>query len=143
MMLPDWEPPSGVFQKERMAETEIIARRRKWRPEEKAALLAEVEAEGGRVAIVARRHGLSESLLYNWRSVARAAWTNEPEPMEFRPIGVVGRLNEAAPALLAPEPAPATGGHRDALPNGVRLRVNGSVSEKALSRVLRAVKGAL
>jgi hypothetical protein len=28
------------------------------------------------------------------------------------------------------------------LPNGVRLRVNGSVSEKALSRVLRAVKGA-
>ncbi|MBV8577134.1 MAG: transposase [Acetobacteraceae bacterium] len=134
-----------------MAETEIIARRRKWRPEEKAALLAEVEAEGGRVAIVARRHGLSESLLYNWRSVARAAWTNEPEPMEFRPIGVVGRLNEAAPALLASEPAPATGGHRDergskieiALPNGVRLRVNGSVSEKALSRVLRAVKGAL
>lgn len=134
-----------------MAETEIIARRRKWTPEEKAALLAEVEAEGGRVAIVARRHGLSESLLYNWRSVARAAWTNEPEPMEFRPIGVVGRLNEAAPALLAPEPAPATGGHRDergskieiALPNGVRLRVNGSVSEKALSRVLRAVKGAL
>jgi transposase len=135
-----------------MAETEIIARRRKWTPEEKTALLAEVDAENGRVAMVARRHGLSESLLYNWRSVAKAPIpTHEPEPMEFRPIGVIGRSNGAAPALLAaPDPLPATGGHRDehggieiALPNGVRLRVDGSVSEKALSRVLRAVKGAL
>jgi transposase len=136
-----------------MAETEIITRRRKWIPEEKAALLAEVEAEGGRVAAVARRHGLSESLLYNWRSVAKASVaTKEPEPVEFRPIGVIDRPNETAPALLvASGPSPATAGHRDergskieiALPNGVRLRVNGSVSEKALSRVLRAVKGAL
>ena len=72
--------------------------------------------------------------------------------MEFRPIGVIGRSNEAAPALLvAPDASPATGGHWDersgkieiALPNGVRLRVSGPVSEKALSRVLRAVKGAL
>jgi hypothetical protein len=30
-----------------MGETEIITRRRKWTAEEKAALLAEVEAEGG------------------------------------------------------------------------------------------------
>jgi len=136
-----------------MSVAEIITRRRKWTAEEKAALLAEVAAEGGRVAMVARRHGLSESLLYNWRSVAKASVpTNEPEPMEFRPIGVIGRPNEAAPALLvAPGPSPVAGGHRDerggkieiALPNGVRLRVTGSVSEKALSRVLRAVKGAL
>ncbi len=136
-----------------MAETEIISRRRKWTADEKAALLAEVESEGGRVAMVARRHGLSESLLYNWRCVAKGSVsTNEPEPMEFRPIGVIGRPNEAAPALLAaPDRPTATEGHRDerggkieiALPNGVRLRVNGSVGEKALSRVLRAVKGAL
>ena len=136
-----------------MAETEIIARRRKWTGEEKAALLAEVEAEDGRVAMVARRHGLSESLLYNWRSVAKASVpTNEPEPMEFRPIGVIGRPNEAVPALLAaPDRAAATEWPRDerggriemTLPNGVRLRVSGPVSEKALSRVLRAVKGAL
>lgn len=135
-----------------MVETEIITRRRKWTAEEKAALLAEVEVEGGRVAMVARRHGLSESLLYNWRAVAKSSVPmNGPAPMEFRPIGVIGRANEAAPALLAaPDPATAIEGHRDergeieiGLPNGVRLRVNGSVSEKALSRVLRAVKGVL
>ena len=59
-----------------MAEAEIIARRRKWSAEQKAALLSEVEAEGGRVATVARRHGLSESLLYNWRS----AWQVDRRP---------------------------------------------------------------
>ncbi len=55
-----------------MADVEIMARverRRKWTAEEKAALLAEVEAEGGKVAVVARRRQVSESLLYNWRSL--------------------------------------------------------------------------
>jgi transposase-like protein len=36
--------------------------------EEKAALIAEMEAEGGKVKLVARRHRVSDSLLYNWRS---------------------------------------------------------------------------
>jgi transposase-like protein len=48
-----------------MGAAEIIARRRKWTPAEKAALLAEVEAESGRVSVVAQRHGISDSLLYN------------------------------------------------------------------------------
>ena len=136
-----------------MAEAEIITRRRKWTPEEKASLLAEVDATGGRVAMVARRHGLSESLLYNWRSVAKASVpTNEPQPIEFRPIGVIGRPSEAPPALLAaPGCCSAMGEHREqrvstieiALPNGVRVRVQASVSETALSRVLRAVKGTM
>ena len=136
-----------------MAEVEIIARRRKWRAEEKAALLAEVEAEGGCVAVVARRHGIAESLLYNWRSLAKkAALTNGPERFEFQPIGVIGGSNQALPAVLvAPEHRGATEKHRQEraskieieLANGVRVRVNGVVSEKALSRVLRAVKGAM
>jgi transposase-like protein len=36
--------------------SEIITRRRKWKPAEKAGLLAEVEAEGGKVVVVARMH---------------------------------------------------------------------------------------
>lgn len=132
-----------------MAEVEIITRRRKWRAEEKAALLAEVEAEGGRVVVVARRHGIAESLLYNWRSLAKtAAPTNGPERIEFQPIGVIGRANEAPAALLV---APEHRGSADeraskieiALANGVRVRVHASVSGKALSRVLRAVKDAM
>jgi len=55
---------------------EIVSRieaRRKWSAAEKAALLAEVDAEGGRVTLVARRHRISESLLYNWRAARKAA----------------------------------------------------------------------
>ncbi len=51
----------------------VVERRRQWTPEEKAALMAEVEAAGGRVSVVARRHGISTSLLYNWRSAWNAA----------------------------------------------------------------------
>lgn len=41
------------------------------------------EAEGGRGAMVARRHGLSESLLYNWRSVSKAF---APFFLAWRPV---------------------------------------------------------
>ena len=94
-----------------MADAEILARverRRKWTAEEKAALIAEVEAEGGKVAVVARRHGVSESLLYNWRAAwkAAAALARTPEPVEFVPLGVFGRAGEEGPVMLA---APANG----------------------------------
>jgi transposase len=56
-----------------MGEAEIVTRRRKWTPEQKATLLAEVDAEGGRVSVVAKRHGLAESLLYNWRAADKAS----------------------------------------------------------------------
>lgn len=127
-----------------MAEVEIITRRRRWTAEEKAVLLAEVAAEGGRVAMVARRHGLSQSLLYNWRSVARATVQRRaPDLVEFQPVGVIGRTDEAAPVLREDHREERVSEIEIALPNGVRVKVNAAVSEKALSRVLRAVKGAV
>jgi transposase len=60
---------------------EIFARfepRRKWTAEQKAALLAEVEAAGGKVTMVARRHRISPSLLYNWRATRKAAAVMPP-----------------------------------------------------------------
>ena len=74
-----------------MTGSEIITRRRKWQPAEKAALLAEVEAEGGKVAVVARRRGISESLLYNWRSAwkATASAMRAAAPVDFVPLGII------------------------------------------------------
>jgi transposase len=136
-----------------VGEVEIVGRverRRKWLPEEKAALLAEIEAEGGRVTVVARRHRMSESLLYNWRSAWKlAASLRAPELVEFLPIGVLGPTAAESPAVLtAPEPS-ATSRDQDeragtieiALPSGARVSVDAFVNEKALSRVLRALKG--
>ena len=144
-----------------MADVEIMARverRRKWTAEEKAALLAEVEAEGGKVGVVARRRQVSESLLYNWRSAweTAAALTQTPGPVEFVPLGVFGRADDEGPAMLAapldvpaPERSRPTGMTMEervgiieiALPSGARVRVDAFVNEKALRRVLRAVKG--
>lgn len=135
-----------------MGDVEIVGRverRRKWTQDEKAALLAEIEAEGGRVTIVARRHRISESLLYNWRSAWRmAASMHRPDPVEFLPIGMIGSAVEKSPALPGDRlsnsdcPRHHVGGIEIALPGGTHVRVDSSVNEKALSRVLRALKGA-
>jgi len=136
-----------------LAEVEIVARverRRKWTIEEKAALLAEVEAEGGKVKLVARRHRMSESLLYNWRSAwkaAAAATIGSSGAVAFVPLGVLGEAGGEASAALLPAEPPRLHPHEDkvgtieiALPNGARISVDALVSEKALSRVLRAMK---
>jgi transposase len=124
--------------------SEIITRRRKWSASDKAALLAEVEAEGGKVAIVARRHGISESVLYNWRSIRKAASvaTGEPEGVDFVPVGVFAGASSAGPVLLAsPEPnrtppsrpsREGAGGIEIALPNGARICVDAFVNETAV-----------
>ena len=140
-----------------MGEVEILPRveqRRKWTEEEKAALLAEVEAEGGKVSVVARRHRVAESLLYNWRAAYQAAARRASEPMAFVRLRVVGHADGAGPALLGapqaarPEP-PERRGSDDRvgmieldLPTGTRLRVDAFVNETALARVLRAMKRA-
>jgi transposase len=130
-----------------------VERRRRWTESEKAALLAEVEAEGGKVKLVARRHGISESVLYNWRSAWKmAASMRAAEAVEFVPVGIMGQATDEQPKLLAvPEQATPTNAHYDVrtgrieieLSNGARIRVDSDVSEKALRRVLQAMKGAL
>src|SRR3954454_13130608 len=136
-----------------MSDVEILARverRRKWSIEEKAALIAEVEAEGGKVKLVAQRHRISESLLYNWRAAWKAAAAaGSSAAVAFVPLGVVGEADSAAPALLAPPEPPSSprrearaGAIEIALPDGSRVSVDAFVNEKALSRVLRAMRGA-
>ena len=138
-----------------MSTTEIITRRRKWSAAEKSALLAEIEAEGGKVAPVARRHGISESVLYGWRAslkVASGATTDgrTQEAVEFVPLGVVRAAIDGGVAMpVPPGPLPSrpscggdvnVGAIEIMLPNGARICVDAFVNEKALSRVLRAMK---
>jgi transposase len=112
--------------------------------QEKVALLAEVDAEGGKVRLVARRHNISESLIYNWRSARKAAAVamGEPENVEFIPAGVIEGLASRAVSTAAlaeperePEPssqsgASKTGAIEITLPNGTRLNVDTSVCAK-------------
>ena len=49
----------------------VVARRRHWTLEQKLALVEEVSRPGASVAAVADRHGMSRSLLFEWRRQAR------------------------------------------------------------------------
>ena len=134
----------------------IVERRRQWTPEQKAALLAEIEAEGGQVSVVARRRGVSTSLLYNWRSAwkaaAVAARSTEVRAAEFVQLGVVADATGESPRMPMTAGAACPRGTGLALaervgvieidlPDGVRVRVDSGVNEKALRRVLSAVRG--
>jgi len=130
-----------------LADMEIytrVERRRRWTAQEKAALLAEIDAEGGKVRLVARRHRIAESVLYNWRAARKAASVMMPTPMEtaFLPLGLLGGPTPGEPALLTRAKNSGAGGIEIVLPSGARLSVDASVNEQALSRVLRAMKSA-
>ena len=134
----------------------VVERRRQWTPEQKAALLGEVEAEGGQVSVVARRRGVSTSLLYNWRSAwkaaAMAAQSAAVRPAEFVQLGVVADATGESPRVPMAAGAVCRRGAGLALaervgvieidlPDGIRVRVDSSVNEKALRRVLAALRG--
>ena len=48
-----------------------VERRRRWRPERKLRILAELELPGVTLAEVACRHDVSRSLLWEWRNAQR------------------------------------------------------------------------
>ena len=144
---------------------EIIARterRRKFSDAEKAAILAEADADGVSVRQVAERHEIAENLIYNWRAARRQAAAIASEELEFIPYGSI-ITTEPAPAPAVPEPQkaprpisspmppapedlirPHPGARPGAididLTSGVRLSVDSYVNEKALARVLRAFR---
>jgi transposase len=125
-----------------LSTVEILRRvepRRTWSAGEKAALLAEIDAKGGKVRLVARRHRISESLLYNWRSAAKAkaAALAAPAPPTFIQLGVVGGVKTAKPV---PRRHSSGGAIEIALPDGARINVGAGINEAALTRVLRAMK---
>jgi transposase len=108
-----------------------------------SSVVGGIDAEGGKVRLVARRHRIAESVLYNWRAARKAASAMMPTPMEtaFLPLGLLGGPSPREPALSARTNGGA-GGIEIVLPSGARLSVDTSVNEQALSRVLRAMKSA-
>jgi transposase-like protein len=69
----------------------------------KGALMAEVEAAGGQISVVAQRHGISKSLLYNWRSAWKVAGltarASAVPPAEFVQLGVVADASGQGPMM--------------------------------------------
>ena len=133
--------------------------------------MAEAHAPGASVSEVARRHGVNANLLFKWLRLAgrRRQETLEAlapgdaasSGLEFVPLGVFSRDEETGEATVKlPVVAAATAAEPSRppvpaipkleeragvieidLPDGTRVRVDALVSERALRRVLQAVKG--
>jgi len=128
-------------------------RRRRWRFEDKARLVAQTFEPGVSVCAVARRNGLAPGLLFTWRRQAREERLGGSEPTPpLVPVTIAPELTPSVPALapavapLVSEAAPdhpprrrRTGLIEIELGGGRRLRVDHDVDAAALRRVLDAL----
>jgi transposase len=118
-----------------------MVRRRFWAQAAKRRMVAETLAPGASVSIVARRHDINANLLFKWKrelapSDNSAVDLAEPA-CELVPIGVLGTGSTGTPA---PAWSSRTGVMEIELVTGVRIRVDRTVDERALGRVLLALK---
>jgi len=115
-----------------------VERRRRWRPEQKLRILAELDEPSATVAEVARRYEVSRGQLWQWRDAQRRGeLVDQPAFLRMR-------------VLAAAEPSPAPPGDDAAvepdrrieivLPDGTTLRVSETVGAVGLHRVLAALR---
>jgi transposase len=128
----------------------VVARRRQWTLEQKLALVEEVSRPGASVAAVADRHGMSRSLLFEWRRQVREGTMLGVVRAEAAPTLVPVRVVEDARRKEAPcLPPPSRGfGERSVksaamveavLLNGRVLRVPEAIRPEVLGRLAAAL----
>jgi transposase len=114
-------------------------RRRRWGDEEKARLVAEIMMPGAKVAEIARRHGISRSLLYTWRREAGHEIASEGASAlpDLVPVVVADAREVPKASAVA---AKQTGSIEVVLPGGIRVTVRGTIEERTLRAVLDALR---
>ncbi len=111
-------------------------RRRSFSEELKQRMVAECAEPGASVSAVAHKHDVNANLLFSWcRQFAPQA--PRPSALDLIPVHIA----EAA-KCRASSPKERGGSMEIALGNGARVRVDASVDEQALHRVLIALKAA-
>ena len=113
-------------------------RRRRWSLEEKQAIVAESLAPNASLTAVARRHEIGTGLLYAWRH--QLLGRRSDEAARFARVDVLSE----PPRLTGPGTAAATqrsGLIEIILPGGISVRVDAQVDDRALRRVLAALRG--
>jgi len=118
-----------------VAEVDVIATtRRRWSAAERRTILAEADADGAVVSEVARRHGVSASLLFRWRRLRKEAKPAKRSEPAFVPLAL------PAPAMAANAAASGPicndGRIEIVLDGGRRIIVGKDVDTAALRRLV-------
>ena len=139
----------------RMATVEVITRgerRRIWTDDQKREIVAESLGSALTAAEVARKWGISSGLLYGWRqkllgggasTLARASSASFAR-VEVSTAMADAETSRSPPSISVvpancPAPPQQSGLIEIGLPGGITLRVDATVSEPALRRVLAAL----
>jgi transposase len=119
-----------------------VERRRRWSSEEKMRILEETLVPGAKVSEVARRNGISASLVFTWRRQARTGGAPAIAP-RFAAVRIAGPEPVAEiskPSEGSPQSRPATSGRSGLIEISLggcrRVRVDANVDAAALGRVL-------
>jgi len=106
-------------------------RRRRWREDERAKILAEAFSPGACVARVARQHDVSTALVYTWRRKAEVQAAAAPAEIGFVDAVV---LDDAGGTPLPSAPAVVVD-----LPGGRRVNIFASAPPDVAAAVLKAL----
>jgi transposase len=145
----DTKEVSATARPQRIEVITGVERRRKWSAQEKAAIVAESLAEGAVISEVARRHSLSPQQLFGWRARLRDAVKGSTPSPDATPAFVPAIVEDEPPARAAPAlPAVMAMSAADVGPapieialGGVIVRVRGDADPRALTTVLKALRG--
>jgi transposase len=145
----DTKDVSALARPQRIEVITGVERRRKWSAQEKAAIVAESLAEGAVVSEVARRHGLNPQQVFGWRARLRNAANGSAPSSDATPMFVPAIVEDEPASPAAPTlPAVVAMGAADVAPapieialGGVVVRVRGEVDPRALTTVLKALRG--
>jgi transposase len=128
-----------------------VARRRRWTPEEKVAILDEAFRTGSSVAATSDRRGVSRALIYLWRRQARdgripGVGMAETAMPAFVPVQVAAITDQSSCApstrkARAPRERRRAGGIEVALTNGRTVKVDEGIDPDALARLVDALDG--
>jgi len=124
-----------------------VERRRRWRTDEKLRIVAESEAPGAVISMVARRHGVARSQIFEWRRQSRSGELATVAMVpEFLPLRSTEPAELPAPLPSRQEqPASSTksspGFLELSFPGGVTLRIEGKADVATLRAVIAAAKG--
>ncbi len=128
----------------------VVARRRRWTVEQKLALVEEVSRPGASVAAVADRHGMSRSLLFDWRRQVREGTMPGVVRADTAPALVHVCVVDDVPSMQTPRPPSPSHGSVErlgktastievVLTNGRVLRVSEAIRPDVLGRLASAL----
>jgi len=119
-----------------------VERRRRWGREDKLRIVRESLAPNAVVTALARRYEISTGLLYTWRKQALAGLLEGFAPVRIAPdvVPADNAQNKAVATATRSEAASSRGLIEVVWPNGIVVRVEGSVDERALRSVITALE---